>query len=256
MAALQLDHSELWRQIPPEEKFAIMARAHSKGVLASLVTIAVGATIAIGLQLSELMWASFLLCPLVFQFAAGKAWRDLRPRVMLEYLAARSAARRYAFTANAKELDLTMMFRGHLEHQFGEGEEATQEALEAMVANAKDAEVWVALFNDALVMMSEELGGATAQFAHVINEKMKVESRTLDERGDYSNAKELTIWGSKGKRFDTQVIKLTSHQPAALIVFEKKLRQLIEVNANNKDKDADVDAIPESSGSRYDFPVD
>src|SRR5262245_17453106 len=135
----RIDNSEAWRQIPPEEKFALMSRAHGSGILACGITIILGCTLAVGLHMPWLMWGSMIASPLIFQFAAGKAWRDLRPKIMLEYLAARSAARRYAYTADSKDLTVSLIFRGHAEEMFEK--DAIQDALEAIIANNKSAEV-------------------------------------------------------------------------------------------------------------------
>lgn len=210
---------DIWRMIPPEEKFALLARAQSKGVLASSVAIIVGCTIAVALQMSWVMWAVIICSPFVFQFAAGKAWRTLRPKAMLEYLAARSASRRYAFTAKAKDLTPTVMLKGKLEEIFEN--EKLQEALEAMVANTKEAEVWVTLFGDAVTMISERYGGADLKFAALLDDKLQVSSRSSDGR-DYSSEKELILTVSN-KRGEDRRYKLTSQFPAALVVFEKKL---------------------------------
>ena len=180
-----LESSDLWRQIPPEEKFDIMARAHACGITWAVVTIIVASTMAIGLQLNWMLWASFVTAPMIFQFAAGKAWRDIKPCIMLEYLAARSAARRYAYTSKAESLDIELIFRGRIERLFDQ--ENIQEALDAKIENRTESEVWIVLFNDAVVMMSEQPGGAVAEFAHLVNDRMILEASALDGKGDTSD---------------------------------------------------------------------
>ena len=218
-----IESTEIWRQIPPEEKLQLMSRAHAKGVTVAIITVIICSTIAVGLQLSWIMWGGFVMCPFIFQFAAGKEWRGLRPRIMLEYLAARSAARRYAFTANGKDLTLSFMFRGHMERIFDE--DKAQEALEAAIAKTKEAEVWVALFADSVILMSEQSGGARLEFSSLLSpEKIQVTSSSGDSR-DYSSSKELIL--ASLHKSDRRKVKLTSNYPAALVVFEKKLQSLL-----------------------------
>lgn len=225
---------EIWRSIPPEEKFQIMAEAQAAGIVASVISVIICSTIAVGLKLSWLMWGSLIATPFIFQFAAGKKWRTVRPRVMLEYLAARSAARRFAFATRGNDLACKFLFRGRLEKIFDEG--AVQEVLEAMIENTKEAEVWVALFGDSLVMMEEHIGGAEARFSQLLDDHLKVQARALDDKGEYSSKREL-IFTSTSKTRSQGKFRLTSTYPAALIVFEKKLQaQLIRPNGSKVPK--------------------
>ena len=224
--ATGLESSDLWRQIPPEEKFDIMARAHACGITWAVVTVIVASTMAVGLQLNWMLWASLVLAPMIFQFAAGKAWRDIKPCIMLEYLAARSAARRYAYTTKAESLDIELIFRGRIARVFDQ--ENIQEALDAKLENRTESDVWIVLFNDAVVMMSEQPGGAVAEFAYLVNDRMVMDATALDGKGDYSSNREIILGAQKDRRGPLQRIKLTSRHSAALVVFERKLKVLLE----------------------------
>ncbi|MBX7143383.1 MAG: hypothetical protein K1X79_02950 [Oligoflexia bacterium] len=227
---LNIDSSEIWRTIPPEEKIDLLNRAHSKGIFAASLTILICSTIAVSLKLSWFMWGAFLTSPLIFQFAAGKAWRDLRPRLVLEYLAARSAARRYAFANKSKDLALTMMFRGDFEEVYEDGD--PQAALEAAIAGNNQSASWIALFTDAVVVMSEHPGGARCQLASILNDRLEVEGVGKGD-SDYSRSREVIITllpkkdsGLKsGRRF-----RIRSQHPAALVVFEKRLKSDLEAS--------------------------
>jgi hypothetical protein len=215
-----IDNSEAWKQIPPEEKIELMARSHASGVMAVAITIVICSTIALALKISWIMWASIILSPMVFQFAAGKSWRDLRPRIMLEYLAARSAARRFAFTEGAKDLQLNLIFRGKLEHVFER--EDIEEALQASIEDNAKAEVWIALFKDTLIMLNERPGGAGLALGQNINDRLAVES---SDDGQYTNSKEVLLT-ARDKVGGQRKYKVTSKYPGALAVFEKRLLQL------------------------------
>lgn len=218
-----LDDNEIWRQIPPEEKFEIMARAQSEGVLTALIVIIVFSTLAVGFKLDWLMWGSLVAAPLIFQLAAGKAWRHLRPKLMLEHLAVRAVARRYAFTAKSNNLTLNLVFRGTWSEIYSE--EKMQEQLQATFDRTHKAEVWIALFQDTIVVLTEGNGGARLLFANLVNDQLRIESKSLDGKGDYSSSKELTITRQEKNGVERK-FSLTSKYPAALIVFEKRLLSL------------------------------
>lgn len=234
----KVESSEVWRQIPPEEKIAIMSRAHASGISSCIIVVIIGCTLAVALRLPWLMWGSFVLTPLVFQFVIGKAWRDLRPRVMLEYLGARSAARRYAYTATAKDLTVSMIFRGTITPQ--KIQELAEESLEQSVVNNQETEVWIALFKDAVIMMSEKTGGAKCEVASLINDKLTLEGMSPDEEGDYSNNRELLLTLAPDRGRPPMKLKVTSPYPAALIVFEKKLLQNLEIAKQAKQKELEA----------------
>ncbi len=219
-----LDGQDLWRQIPPEEKFELMSKSHAKGIQAGAVTVIVGCTVAVALKVQVLIWLSIILSPLIFQFAAGKAWRDLRPRIMLEYLAARSATRRYAFSIRGKDLTLLMLFKGKMEEEFDE--EHLEDSLEAKAQGTDSTPVWVGLFRDSIVMMSERMGGGELRFGQLLTEKrLRIEGGSLSGESEYSNDHFVRFTFPDRSGSDRHV-RLTSKYPGALIVFEKKLLAL------------------------------
>lgn len=228
----KISSSELWRKIPPEEKLDLMARAHGKGALTSFIIFVVSSTLAIGLQVPWIMWGSLVAAPFIFQAAAGKDWKDSRPRIMLEYLAARSAARRYAYVANAQQLEPNFIFRGVLEEQFDD--KHLHEALKKVVENNQQTEVWVSLFEDALIMMSERKGGAKLEFAHVFNDKLRVNAFSPDGESDYSQHRIVQVVSEENPKL-TRRFHLTSRHAAALIVFEKRINFLIEEAKKRKE---------------------
>ena len=213
---------EIWRMVPPEEKFELMARAQSKGVFASAIGIVVLCTMAVGLRIGALMWISFIITPFVFQFAAGKEWRSLRPRTLLEYLAARSASRRYAFSTKSKDLTASMIFKGQLKEVFDN--EHVQEAMEAIIAKNAEATVWISLFGDSFTMIAEKLGGAELKLAHLIDDKIKIYSES-PSGSEYASDKTvfLKVTNRDGEQ---KTYQLQSRYPAALVVFEKRLKKI------------------------------
>ena len=228
----QIEDLDIWRIIPPEEKLEMMAYAQSKGVLAVIVALILGGTCAVALKIPGILWFSLATIPVVFQFAQGKAWRTVKPAKVLRYLAARSAARRYAFAQRGNDLNCMLMFRGKIERLYSA--ENAQDAIEAAIEQNKEAEVWIGLFRDAIVMMSEQPGGAKLEFGHLLNDKVSVEGKSPSDGGDYASDKELIFSYTEDKLGDdflesankrTKQIKLTSKYPAALIAFEKKIQE-------------------------------
>lgn len=221
---IAIDGKDLWRQIPPEEKFEMIAKSHSRGFMSAFTAVVVCCTLAVGLRVPWLIWTSLIVSPLIFQFTAGKAWRALRPRTMLEHLAVRSAARRYAFAHHSKDLGIVTVFRGTLEEQFAE--DNIEQALEAAVENLKESAVWVALFNDAVIMLTERAGGADLRFAHLIDDELDVTSESPQSGKEYASDHTVLLRFPDLRTNLPRTFRLTSKHPAALIVFEKKLLQL------------------------------
>lgn len=220
---MAFDISDIWRNVPPEEKFEMIARSQSRGILAAAVGVGLAATLAVGFQIPGLLWAGILVSPFVFQFASGKAWRDHRPKVMLEYLAARAVTRRYAFAISAKDLGLRLIFKGLLEEEYSD--DKIQEALNQAFENQRVVEVWVALFNDAVIIIAERPGGARCLFASPLNDKLSVEA-VNSSQGDYSTGKTVILTLTDRTHVKRR-FRLTSKYPAALVVFEKDLQSLL-----------------------------
>ena len=219
---------EIWRTIPPEEKLETMSRAHANGTFTALIGIIIASTLAVGLRQPWLLWTSIIVSPLLFQAAAGKAWRALRPRMMLEYLAARAAARRYAFAVNSNDMGVNLMLKAELQHIYEN--ENLGLAINSMMQSIHETSVWVTLFNDALIILSEKRGGAHCEFAALTNDKLSVEAKNGNEESEYTNDKELILTVAPDKKYAGRKIKLTSRYPAALVVFEKKLLKAIDLS--------------------------
>lgn len=217
-----IDSKELWRFIPPEEKIALLSVAQAQGVTAALCGILICGTIAVGIQEEYIFYTSFLFAPLIYQMTAGRAWRGLRPRVMLEYLAARSAARRYAYSANVKDLSVKIMYRGFLKESYYK--EELNDVFEKNVFGGNNKAVWIALFLDGIIIMEERMGGAELLFSHLINDKISLKGSS----DGYENDLEITI-NSTDKRYDTRYFVLTSSYPAAQTVFLKKFEEYKEL---------------------------
>ena len=215
----EINSDEAWRFIPPEEKFEIMAKAHSKGVAAATMSAIVGATCAAALQAPWFMWITLVGAPFIFQFASGKAWRSLKPAITLRYLAARSVARRYAFSAQAEDLSPKLLFRGTLEML-----PSTEEKEAGAQVITKQTEVWIALFSDTVILLSEKEGGAALELSHPINALMTVDT-VKDEDGHINEL----LFTTNDKNV-TKSFHIINSFPAAMVVFEKEYKAFAEKN--------------------------
>lgn len=222
-----VDPTDIWGRVPPEEKFELLAKAQSRGVGAAMVVALVGCTLAVGFKFDWLMWGALLLAPLIYQFVAGKAWRDLKPPVILEYLAARSATRRFAFASKSQDLFMQLIFRGYAEQMATE--EQLEGVLEGAFAGIGKQEVWIALFTDCLVIIREELGGAVCVMAQLLDDRLTIQGESPDSGSDYSNDRQV-ILSTNPRKGSPMRLKITSRFPAALVVFEHKALSLQEEN--------------------------
>lgn len=225
-----MQQKDIWLQIPPEEKFEIMAKSNSTGVFSCLCLLGMFFSIAIGLKIQWFVWLGLLTTPMVFQFSAGKAWRMEQPNLILRYLAARSVARRFAYAAKAQDLGLQLIFRGDVERVFKEEEDSLKAAFEAIESAASTQQQWIALLNSAVVIFHEARAGAGLTLIGSIDEKLEVEASNSDGSDEeYSNNREVYITLNRGLTSERR-FKITSRYPAALNVFEKKLVGLKDVS--------------------------
>lgn len=225
---------EIWREIPPEEKLEIMSRSQASGITASSLSVIVCATLAIALQHPWVFWSAIIFAPFTFQFTSNKSWRALRPSMVLQYLAVRSVSRRYAYSAaHSKDLALRCVFPAtawrdlSLEEADPEDEDKINKLKNSFGSTQNEQKVypaWVALFTDAVTIITEGPGGAKLLFATGIGPKISISS-VSESGGDYDSNKEVLLeyQTMNGPHY----WRIRSKFPAALIVFEKQCKNLI-----------------------------
>ena len=224
----KLSADEIWRQIPPEEKFDLLAKTHSQGFIACASVVLLACTIAVGLKLPWLIWTSLLASPFLFQIITNRSWRELRPKIILRYLAARSVARRFAFALNAEDLGMKVIMRGEMERLINDDNKNVEIALQAVEAANKKTEVWLALLNSAVVAFSEGVIGGELEFISLIEESLQVQSSAGESSGgEYRSDHELILTTKAGTDNERRY-RFSSKHPAALIVLEKQLLALRE----------------------------
>jgi hypothetical protein len=203
-----------------------MAKANAKGAIAAISFFTIVGTLGVGLYLDWMVWSGLLIAPMIFQLAAGQAWRSLRPTAIMEYLAARSAARRFAFSLNSKDLTIQLLFKGTLLRTRSEDDiKFTFDSVESVIDETK---VWIALLTDSIVMMSESKEGASLEVAKVIDDKFQVQGVSAPGDSTYANSRKIRIGFREGKKGVEKRFVISSKFPAALIVLEKRLMQILE----------------------------
>ncbi len=80
--------------------------------------------------------------------------------------------------------------------------------------------MWIVLFGDSLVIMSEKDGGAELEVAHLLVEPFEIEETTVDGAGESSRSKMLKLF-TKSRSGKSRNFILSSKYAAALYVFHK-----------------------------------
>jgi hypothetical protein len=212
-----INHQEFWGRIPPEEKLLILHQAQAGGAMSAAVLVLAASGIAIGFQSPWIFWGSLIISPVVYKTISKGRFNKYRSNLMLLYLAARAAVRRYAYKYNAADLNVLLLFRGMLvkgteTSPYNEREEV-----------ASPLEVWIALFHDTIVVIGEAVGGARLYLAHNLEPGLTVHGQSPEGEGDYSRSRVVTLRSERYASF----YRLTSDTPGALVVFEKKLAAIL-----------------------------
>ncbi|MGA1192588.1 MAG: hypothetical protein ACO3XO_09935, partial [Bdellovibrionota bacterium] len=180
---------------------------------------------------------SILVSPLIFQFAATRRWRTLRPKTILEYLAARSVTRRYAFAIKSEQLEHTLIFRGRLRH---ESDHVSELDSDDIPSGRSEIDVWIALFPDCVVVISEQRGGAILEFGHLFNSRFSIDSIAADGR-EYSS--QLKVFLEYNDRtYGKHSVCLTSQHAAALNIFAKKMKEILTRATTSSKEDTESGA--------------
>ena len=223
------NYDEFWKRIPPEEKFSALATSHSHGLVISLLAFLLCCALALGFQFQWFLWIGLVLFPLFFQMASNRDWRRRRSHLILIYLAARAASRRYAYRINSVDLEVNLLFRG----EFRRFKQIDPDSIESQLAESDPVEqpaipVWVALFRDAVVIMSENRGGAKPEFIHLVDRKFSCRGFSPEGEGDYSTQRIFEMTSTDTGKY-RGTFQLTSRaMPAALVVFERKVTEAVE----------------------------
>lgn len=217
---------DIWQKIPPEEKKQVASQAQSTAISAIVVLIMFGWAMAIGMREQWFFWGTFFVVPFAFQVATSKAWHVKKPKLIVEYAAARTTACFYAQQVTGQRRSPSLQFRGLLERPFGAHVQMERElSNETPEEPTGPVPVWVTLFPDCVVMFSETPFGSRREFAHSIFENLSASSESPEE--DFGAQKRLTISVHDETGAEHRCV-LTSTHSAHLSACERKLIQAIE----------------------------
>lgn len=181
---------------------------------------------AVGMREQWFFWGTFLIVPFAFQVATSKAWHSLKPKLIVEYTAARAAACFYAQQANGEYLVPHAQFKGFLE-RVGSESQPTEENLspDGLEGHRGPMPVWTVLFPDSLVMFSETPFGSQREFAHHLSEEISISTEELDE--DFGGQRPLMI-SVRDASGEEQLWSLSSKHTAQLTACQRKLISAME----------------------------
>jgi len=217
---------DVWQKIPPEEKREVASQAQSTAISALVVLIMFGWAMAIGMRYQWFFWGTFLVVPFAFQVAPSKAWHVRKPKLIVEYTAARASACFYAQQVTGERRSTSLQFRGLLARPFPAGTPPEHVfSDETPEENTGPVPVWVTLFPDCLVMFSETPFGSRREFAHSLSEDLSASSDYPAE--EFGDDKRLTISVHDEMGAEHRWV-LTSQHSAHLSACERKLLQAIE----------------------------
>jgi len=158
-----------WRLIPPEEKLELLEICQGAGLTAVGWMIFFSSILSLGYYQIWILVLAFLFAPLAYTVISNKEWNRLSCERTLLYLAARSAARRFAYALGSNDLEPKLLFRGILEEHY-------QHTVEPELVG--EFPVWISLFQDCLVVIQEKKGGAILRFGTMIGPRLEIEKTT------------------------------------------------------------------------------
>lgn len=223
VAMESINAEQMWRKISPEEKFQLLARAHTAGVSSVLLLLFIFLVLSVGLREKYLLWAALCLLPVVFQRASLKRWRELKPRTIIEYLAVRSAARRFAFTFRARDLSVLDILRGFWTLEAQDRPDMNADFPDDVRNSGRP--VWLVLLGDCVVCLSEAASGARLEYVGLLREGFDMQSVSVESQGGGKlPVREFRFWGSVASN-ERISYRFTSRFHGSMMLFEHRLEQ-------------------------------
>ena len=214
-----------WNSVALEERLELIARSHAVGLASGLGALVMLASVAYGFDEPLAFFGSLAISVALMPIFSSRYWRKHKPTTILQYLAVRSVARRYALGFNIRELDIVLIFRGRMKEIFESAEER-----ELILQNRQhdydqmpdeDTRVWVSLFRGGVVILSEYNGGAKLESVTVLNEETLCRPAKPEEGG----SKHATVIRGAGDG-RSRLLLIDSKYVGALYVFKQRLTKL------------------------------
>jgi hypothetical protein len=215
-----------WNSVALEERLELISRCQANGLVAALTFALMMGSVAYGYDKFYLLTVALGGALLVHPMFSSYTWRRAKPALIMQYLAVRSMARRYAYGFSFNDLDVVIIFRGEMVPQFA-NEEAEMDYLSKQAVDLEHGindpiQVWICLMRGGLVLLSERVGGAKLEFITPIARDV-VARQSSDPDGNATGTLSISGVGpSKGKS-----VMIRSRYPAAMYVFERQIQRLI-----------------------------
>ena len=216
-----------WNSVALEERLELVSRCQANGLLGSLTFMVMIGAVAYGFDAFYMLALALGGALIVHPMFSSYTWRREKPALILQYLAARSICRRYAYGFSIGDLDIVLLFKGEMEKLFVSEEEElahlSNQEVTLDTSTGNTIPVWVCLLRGGVAMISEKRGGAKLEFITPIGRDLSLKTST-DRDGNATGVLKITGCGpSKNKS-----VALRSRYPAAMYVFEKQLQRLVE----------------------------
>lgn len=209
-----------WHRVPEEEKRELLTNAKAKGLEACILLTLFGASGAFGLGMASILLGTAVLLPLLYQVISVRAWREGRPRLIAKYMVAEHTASQYAASMQSKDPAPKALFRGNLIPPMKLIAQKYPE-IDPEDLQAHPIPVWVSLFPDHLIMISESDTGAKLEFAHSTLEHFRLITDHSEEADEPRDTMEIETDSPEGE--STRWILKTPHT-SAMLACEKKIR--------------------------------
>lgn len=226
-ASPTLSIENAWNSVALEERLELIARSHAVGIASGLGCLLLFASAAYGFDAPIAFFGFIAVSLALMPIFSSRYWRKHKPSTILQYLAVRSVARRYALGFNIRELDIILIFRGSMREIF-ESEEARDLILQSHQNDQspmldQNQPVWVSLFRGGVVILSEYQGGAKLESVTVLNENTICRPAKPEEGG----SKHATIIRGSGDG-RSRLLLIDSKYAGALYVFKQRLLRLYQ----------------------------
>lgn len=222
---------ELWPKVPEEERLQLLAYTKSKALENCALLTVIGGSTAIGLQMPGILLAVLVTLPILYQVVAARLWLEVKPRTLIQYFVASLTASRFAQSLNSSDPSVKLIFKGSLQpvplddDVPPETQELFAEELESEVAPPRD--VWISLFPDSLVMISESDAGARLEFGHSTLNDFAVALDTPEDTEPTQKESRLLIQTTSEDAVTGRWV-LSSPYPSMLVACERKIRFFAE----------------------------
>ena len=117
-----LSIEDAWNSVALEERIELIARSQAFGLACGLACLLAIGAMAYGFDQPWLLLGGALGATTIGPIFSSRHWRRYKPATIMEYLAVRSIARRYAVGFNIREVDIVLIFKGTMKELLSQAE--------------------------------------------------------------------------------------------------------------------------------------